>query len=1074
MKMNKLKKIIVILLFVCILFPKNIYAITQKSAGATLAQFAINFEKNHAEETRYSLSGWSDYQTGDRAMAYKGIKQYKGTNSYYGMDCVGWVGSAIHWSLKLGPDNTFTCFVVPEGDGGQSFSASNGFVEIDKNSPLEPGDILSFWNHVGIYAIDPETKEEVVIHCDGYGRNGSGVNKSNLAEYKKTHPIYHVARISDETAKSINAGNVTVLFGEITGAANGMNDYGKYFGTITGRYTGSYNAGDWLFSKIAGFFDYLAGIITYIIKIPILGYTNIVEALINDFLEEISGPNIEATTDTETEKVEEKLYVPKATDTTWDRVTVEDLIYNNIPILDVNLFSFEQAAGQEINKDSIVYTIRLSIATWYNVIRRISIIILLFILIYLGIQVAINTVAGKRAKYKNMLLAWVTGFIVIFSIHYFMILVINVNQYFVDLFEQVNINAVKEISEVKEDAQDDTEIETQLKGSATIYETIRTRAYSLKMTEGWPATIMYMVLVYYLIKFLFIYFKRYITVNILAVMGPAIGVKYAYDKIKTGKASSLSGWMFDFFINVFLQTIHALLYTVFMIMAFEVAVESIAGFVLALIMMNFMLKAEKIFINIFKFEGKGASLGSTIEDKNYLKEGLQRGITVALFAKGTIGFMFGSAKLVGKIGFGLAEDAANLGGRAVNTIRNRNKLEENKTEFERIDLKEKLLEKLRYEEQLDYLNDRYFGGRNIRLGMHKYKNTDPKLYAAMKKSLAESDKRVVKQWTRTIKKGTKTIGSMAKIFVGIPMSIVDTKEGFLVLTSGVSDLNDLTSVKRRYGYVTKEDRAKRIAGTAATIATAGTFKLSNIVTNELELANKDFKKNAESYEKLNLLSDIAKKEDEIDYLLKEINDEKEKDKANAINDEEKDKKDSDYEKAVKSEIKQAEATVVSSSTIASVVKDYMYEHDVEKLTEKDVENVMKILENMSNADFDKIKIKFGSEVKTNVKNTMKEQLKHANKRSRKSGTVDKKKAVNIIEDAMLKSGSVEHENIQHKDVSENAKVKITELSQKIRELKTLTEKAKNVTGSTQTNMNNYLKGARERSKISKPNSKLRK
>lgn len=51
---------------------------------------------------------------------------------------------------------------------------------------------------------------------------------------------------------------------------------------------------------------------------------------------------------------------------------------------------------------------------------------------------------------------------------------------------------------------------------------------------------MYMVLVYYLIKFLYIYFKRYITVNILAILGPIIAIKYAFDKIRSGKSGSLT------------------------------------------------------------------------------------------------------------------------------------------------------------------------------------------------------------------------------------------------------------------------------------------------------------------------------------------------------------------------------------------------------------------------------------------------------------------------------------------------------------------------------------------------------
>ena len=56
--------------------------------------------------------------------------------------------------------------------------------------------------------------------------------------------------------------------------------------------------------------------------------------------------------------------------------------------------------------------------------------------------------------------------------------------------------------------------------------------------------------------------------------------------------------MFDFALNVLLQSVHAILYTVLMKMAFQLALTDIPGFVLALCMMNFIFKAEKIFMRI--------------------------------------------------------------------------------------------------------------------------------------------------------------------------------------------------------------------------------------------------------------------------------------------------------------------------------------------------------------------------------------------------------------------------------------------------------------------------------------------
>lgn len=870
---------------------------------------------------------------------------------------------------------------------------------------------------------------------------GIAISDVDFTTQNKWNGYGFVARITEETANSINSDNCNKLFNGVTGATD---DYGLYYGTTQGRYTGTYSAGDWLFDKIAGFFDYLVGILTYILRIPLLGWTNIVEVMVNDFIDEISGANeveqqeqqeqqddfigpltqeqMEEKQKKEQEE-EEKLYKPTATDK-WERINIEDIIYNHIPILDVNFFSFDEAAGEELQEGSIIYTIRENVAKWYIIIRRVSIIILLLILIYLGIQTAINTAAGKRGKYKSMLVAWVTSFLVIFCIHYFMMIVIDINQYFVQVFEKANASAVEE----KGYSED---------GAVSIYDTIRTRAYSLKLSEGVPATIMYMVLVYYLIKFLYIYFKRYITVNILAILGPIIAIKYAFDKIRSGKSGSLTNWMFDFFINVFLQSIHAILYTIFMIMAFDLAVKSVAGFVIALVILNFMLKAEKIFIDIFKFEARGSSLSDVREDKNYLAEAYKTGMLVVTFAKGTVGFMFGGVKAVGNLGFGIVQDGINVKGRIDNRKRKKNGQEP--LDYEQVVVKDKVKDALKnvgYKVG-DKVNNKVFKGNNLRLGMHNMKDRDPRLYKTTKKAIRATKNMTKKNWTRTIKKGTRTIGSMAKVMVGIPMAIVDAKEGSMLLYSGIKDLKGITKKREHYGHKSKKDIWSKRGKVAATIATGGAFAIADGIASEISQVNKDSKKMKKHKEKLQYLADINRIEDDIEKELNLINIQKDMEKKGKT-DKEKEEIDKKYELEINKDIHNAVNSVLASSTISSVVKDYMYENNISEMTEKDVENVMKQLENMANTD--EIKFKFGSKIKANVKDEIKREL------GKKKKTLDAKKTVNAIEDAVMQEGSV---NIEAP--------KYEVLSQKIRELETVSEKAKNSTGSYVSSTNMFTK-----------------
>lgn len=91
--------------------------------------------------------------------------------------------------------------------------------------------------------------------------------------------------------------------------------------------------------------------------------------------------------------------------------------YSNF--LDVNFFDF--------NVDGTLLAFRQAVAKWYYILRLISAAILLVILIYVGIRMAISTIASEQAKYKQMLVDWVTSLALLFLLHYIIIFAITVN-----------------------------------------------------------------------------------------------------------------------------------------------------------------------------------------------------------------------------------------------------------------------------------------------------------------------------------------------------------------------------------------------------------------------------------------------------------------------------------------------------------------------------------------------------------------------------------------------------------------------------------------------------------------------
>lgn len=365
---------------------------------------------------------------------------------------------------------------------------------------------------------------------------------------------------------------------------NGRNNSSSFYYNGTpkkGEYLGKVK-GNWLFNTLEDAADWLLGILTMGIKAQLVGWASIFEGWANNVVEGVT-----------TEGYEFKFFA--------ERVTVEDVIYNKIPILDVNLFNFEKAGGQDLKQDSsdLVYNLRMKIAQWYVAIRTICIILLLFTLIYLGIRTAIASVAKEKSEYKQKLVSWVVSFLIVMFIHYFMILILN--------FNEIAISWITPPGGAE--------------ASASIYEQMRSNAYEIPATKGWTGAIVYVFLVYYLIKMLFFYFKRVLIVYILAILSPAMGIAYSIQRIN-GKSKALGVWVKEFSFNVIIQFVHALIYTIMMNFILAMipnitATSAIPFSVLLFVLLNFILDVEDIIKNIFQI--KANSLKSIVKTMFSLK-----------------------------------------------------------------------------------------------------------------------------------------------------------------------------------------------------------------------------------------------------------------------------------------------------------------------------------------------------------------------------------------------------------------------------------------------------------------------
>lgn len=479
-----------------------------------------------------------------------------------------------------------------------------------------------------------------------------------------------------------------------------------YSGTTKGTYTAKEGVFSWLLSHIGEIADWIIGIITMGFRMVFVGWTALIEKLLTWALETTTGVSMAG------QQIEDGLSSTDLTSITdsSNNLTVQAIVYNKVPAFNINFFDLEydktvNGTGQKYkcekcnedaekcasssgcncacngkcdgcsayiaalnidqkNNPPIVMQIKNLVSMWYYVIRLIAVAAMLVVLIAIGIKMAVSTIASDKAVYKRMLVDWVVGVIILFAIHYMMIFIIYINNSLVNIIEEsashINTVTMKQLSETGTNinrSNEDIEVD--------VYEAVRTRAYDAKLSNGLSGMIMYMTLVYFAIRYTLVYIKRYLTLIVLTLMGPAVGIAYALQKVLNGKSSTFKTWTSEYIMNVIIQSVHALIYSVFISSALVLSLESISGIIVALILMNYSLKAEAQFRKIFKFGDGDSLVGHTAEagSAEKMQQALKTATGLYMGAKPLAQTMMntplaGIAKGVGKIGAAVGITAA--------------------------------------------------------------------------------------------------------------------------------------------------------------------------------------------------------------------------------------------------------------------------------------------------------------------------------------------------------------------------------------------------------------------------------
>lgn len=223
-----------------------------------------------------------------------------------------------------------------------------------------------------------------------------------------------------------------------------------------------------------------------------------------------------------------------------------------------------------------------TVTKWYYIIRNLSIAALLFILLYIGIRMAISTVADKEAKYKKMLIDWAVSLALVFVLHYIMIITFYINNTLVYTLSKVS--PLNDLNFAGDWWPLFGEALTPLIG---IDEAII--ICGISVTE---------------FLFFIMYIKRFITLAFLIVIAPLITITYAIDKLGDGKSQALNTWLKEFIFTVIIQPFHCILYMVLIIPVLKNmdGSNSIGAGILYILMLNFIRQGETIVKKIFNIK----------------------------------------------------------------------------------------------------------------------------------------------------------------------------------------------------------------------------------------------------------------------------------------------------------------------------------------------------------------------------------------------------------------------------------------------------------------------------------------
>ncbi len=338
------------------------------------------------------------------------------------------------------------------------------------------------------------------------------------------------------------------------------------------------------------------------------------------------------------------------TDLLGQKVTIQKFFFDEVDAVNADFFN---------NKgNSTKGVLKTEITRWYEYFKGLAISIYLAGILAVGIRCLLEGTALSRARAKDVLVKWITGLLILMLFPYVMKYAFAINS---ALVQAIKNGFTKQDHETGTYIGDEDEFNLEpfefrspeyrsrftglltyggdevneaylkrLNDYTTTSDMMRImRAYA-GVTHRVIFCIIWYILLFQLITVMVKYYKRYFVIALLIAIFPGVMIFYIIDVVKGRNCAAFSAWCREFFVNVFIQTVHAIIYAIIAGLCLDRVREELItdnvssmNWIIIICSINFIFQGEKVVRKIMHTDASSATALGDSAKKG--KEGMKKG-----------------------------------------------------------------------------------------------------------------------------------------------------------------------------------------------------------------------------------------------------------------------------------------------------------------------------------------------------------------------------------------------------------------------------------------------------------------